>query len=413
MAQTYIDIAAVDPATDVTVISGDADVTVTKETVDGMDVIRVEKPTNGLWDVIFDQFTASETDDWEVWCATEVIQYTDGISSNPATGVAGNVINVTNNYYANSREDANLFLGDRSDQEGVNFDTPRPSAVLQTGRMVGVRMRLETDYTQRGKHWFESISGGEASTLDALIANESAGWDGSRTPAIQLGAGQIAITGFRGGTYRFYAIGIGTNGDPAPTEPVGVGGETITATSDPSLAADYAATLQPTPVTLAATADLTLAQDYAAAIGTQPDAIQATADASLSADYAALLQPQPVTLQATLDASGAADYAAAIQPTPVTLAASTDLSLGADYAATITEVDAPVVLQASADLSLGADYAASVVAVPVTISIGFDDGLGADFAAFLLDSSASQTVKARISTGERFTSNTSSSERVA
>ena len=190
-------------------------------------------------------------------------------------------------------------------------------------------------------------------------------------------------------------------------------GDTIEATADPSLAADYAATLQPTPVTLAVTADLTLAQDYAATIGTQPGAIQATADASLSADYAALLQPQPVTLAATPDASQAADYAGAIQPTPVTLTASSDLSLGADYAATITEVDAPVVLQASADLSLGADYAASVVAVPVTISIGFDAGLGADFAAFLSDSSASQTVKARISTGERFTSNTSTSERVA
>ena len=208
-------------------------------------------------------------------------------------------------------------------------------------------------------------------------------------------------------------VGIGTDGDPAPTEPVGVGGETITATADPSLAADHAATLQPTPVTLAATADLTLAQDYAASIGTQPGAIQATADASLSADYAALLQPQPVTLQATPDASGAADYAAQIQPTPVTLTASGDLSLGADYAATITEVDAPVVIEASADLSLGADYAASVVAVPVTISIGFDPSLGADFAAFLSDSSASQTVQARISTGERFTSNTSTSERVA
>ena len=113
------------------------------------------------------------------------------------------------------------------------------------------------------------------------------------------------------------------------------------------------------------------------------------------------------------DASGAADYAGAIQPTPVTLTASTDLSLGADYAATITEVDAPVVIEASADLSLSADYAASVVSVPVTISIGFDPSLGADFAAFLSDSSASQTVKARISTGERFTSNTSTSERVA
>ena len=190
-------------------------------------------------------------------------------------------------------------------------------------------------------------------------------------------------------------------------------GDTIEATADPSLAADYAAALQPTPATLAATADLTLAQDYAAAIGTQPDAIQATADASLSADYAALLQPQPVTLQATPDASGASDYAGAIQPTPVTLSASSDLSLAQDYAATITEVDAPVVIEASADLSLGADYAASVVAVPVMISIGFDAGLGADFAAFLSDSSASQTVQARISTGERFTSNTSSSERVS
>ena len=120
------------------------------------------------------------------------------------------------------------------------------------------------------------------------------------------------------------------------------------------------------------------------------DDIVATPDASLSVDYAALLQPQPVTLAATPDASAAADHAA-----------------------TITEVDAPVVIAASADLSLGADYAATVVAVPVTISIGFDAGLGADFAAFLRDSSASQTVKARISTGERFTSNTSTSERVA
>lgn len=111
------------------------------------------------------------------------------------------------------------------------------------------------------------------------------------------------------------------------------------------------------------------------------DTITATADASLSADYAALLQPQPVALAATPDASGAADYAGAIQPTPVTLTASSDLSAGADYAATITEVDAPVVLQASADLSVGADYAASVVPVPVTISIGFDASLGADFAA--------------------------------
>ena len=225
MAQTYIDIAAVDPATDLTIISDDADVSVSKVTVDGMDVLEVTKPTRGNYHIVFDQFDGTEPTDWEVWCAVEVVQYTDGIVNSSALGVAGNVIDGSNNYQARTREADGLVLSDRSNQNGFQFDDVGQANVLQTGRIAGVRMRLETDYTQRGKHWFESISGGESATLGALIQNESVGWDGSRTPTIELGAGQIGITGARGGIYRFYAVGIGTDGDPAPTEPVGVGAE--------------------------------------------------------------------------------------------------------------------------------------------------------------------------------------------
>ena len=225
MSQTYIDIAAVDPATDVTVILNDADVTVTKETVDGIDVLEVTKLTNDDAYVFFDQFAGTETTDWEVWCALEVVQYTGGTPPNAAAGVAGNVIDTTNNYEARSREEFALVLSDRSDQNGFQFDTVGEQDVLRIGRIVGVRMRLEPNFRQRGKHWFESISGGESATLDTLVSNESAGWDGSRTPTVQLGAGQIGIAVRRGGTFRFYAVGIGTDGDPAPTEPVGVGAE--------------------------------------------------------------------------------------------------------------------------------------------------------------------------------------------
>ena len=227
MAQTYIDIAAVDPATDVTVISNDADVTVTKETVDGMDVITVEKPTTGNWWLIFDQFAVVETTDWEVWCAIQVIEYGGTNPATTAAGVAGNIIDANNNYQARSRDVEDLVVSDRSDQFGINSSLFGESAVLTEGRLVGVRMRLEPDFTQRAKHWFESISGGESATLDMLVANESPGWDGSRTPVVELGAGQIGICAFRGGIYRFYAVGIGTDGDPAPTEPVGVGGEIV------------------------------------------------------------------------------------------------------------------------------------------------------------------------------------------
>ena len=225
MPQTYIDIAAVDPATDVTIISDDEDVSVSKETVDGMDVIRVEKPSNGNWFLVFDQFSGVETSDCEVWCAMEAVGYSDGPDSIEASGVALNLIDLANNYQTRGRENRTSTLSDRSDQNGFNASTFDPESVLQIGRIGGIRMRLEADFTQRGKGWFENISGGESATLSALVDNEPIGWGASRTPTIELGAGQVAICGNRGGTYRFYAVGIGTDGDPAPTEPVGVGAE--------------------------------------------------------------------------------------------------------------------------------------------------------------------------------------------
>ena len=323
-------------------------------------------PRSLIYDLLPDVSNDSEV---EVYCVVTAVEYFDDVGNATA---AGAITQQTVIDAATASEE--LGVSSRAINDSRLYD--RVSGTYSADQFTGPLAQVGNTYALRLRVEQTQFFGKAWSTSD----NEPVGFQASRArPAIATGVSGVRF--FREGEYRIHALSFGTDGDPAPTEPVGVGAETITATADPSLAADHAATLQPTPATLAATADLTLAQDYAATIGTQPDAIQATADASLSADYAALLQPQPVTLAATPDASEAADYAGAIQPTPVTLTASSDLTLGADYAATITEVDAPVVLQASADLSLGADYAASVVAVPVTISIGFDAGLGADFAA--------------------------------
>ena len=426
MAQTYIDIAALDTATDLTIISDDEDEMVTKETVDGMDVLTAEKPTSDEpWYIVFNEVSDAETTNWEVWCAVQVVQYIGSHETLGAAGVAGNIIDLDNNYVALTREERRLALLDRGSDEGTNFSEIGDRDVLQIGRIVGVRMRLESDFTQRGKHWWESISGGESSTLDTLVSNESAGWDGSRTPAVQFGAGQIGITVRRSGTYRFYAIGIGTDGDPAPTEPVGVGAEDHTAAAsqvfpaplqsasashtEPESHTATASQVFPAPLQSATATHAEPENHSASASQVFPAPLQsATAThSSVEGNSASATQVFPAPLQSATATHAAPENhsAAATQvfPAPLQSAVATHTA-AASHTASATQIF-PAPLQSAVATHVAPEShsatATQVFPAPIQAAVVVHS-----------DRELKAPVRARISSAQRFTSNTSTSERI-